>query len=115
MAIRPKKLVPGTLITDTATAVYTVPTNTTTKVYEIVLCNNDTSNTISVDLHMVDSGGSAEAKNRLYLGGTGGLNLAPRETKVIALEERMTQGDSLVVKASTTAQVSIRVSGDELA
>lgn len=115
MAVRPKKLIPGTLLTTSLATLYATPESNITKVFEIVLCNTDATQTVGVDIHFVDSGDGAGAKNKTFSEGVGGLNLAPLETKVIGLEQRMTAGDSIQAKASVTSLVSIRASGDEIA
>lgn len=115
MAIKPKKLITGTLLTDSHVALYTCGVNVVTKVYEIVLCNTSSTVTVGVEINFVDAGGSVGDQNRVFSSGVGGLNLLPLETRTIAMEERLTAGDFISAKASTTNLVSIRAAGDEQA
>jgi hypothetical protein len=112
MATTPKELVAGTLLTNSLVTLYTSPANTTAKIYEFVFCNSDTTNTIGVTLHLIESGDTAADKNKVL--DENGFFLAPYETRVFSSEQRLRNGGFLQAKADTTGKVSIRVSGDEV-
>ena len=89
MATTPKELIDGVLLTDSLATLYTVPTNTTAKLYELILHNTDTSNAIGVTLHLIQSGDTAADKNKIF--SEEGEILAATETKIIGMEQRLSR------------------------
>lgn len=59
-----KRLVSGSQIAATATTYYTTPANTKAKITAFTLCNTTGTNR-TVDVHLVPSGGSADATNQV--------------------------------------------------
>ena len=109
MAVTPRLLITGTLLTDAAATLYTVGDNVVSRVNEIILCNTDTA-TRTVDLHIIDSGDTLAAKNQVL----DGLALAAGETRFIGLDQVMVSGDFIQGLADVTSVVSIRASGIEV-
>lgn len=111
--LTPKRLVTPAQLTGSATTLYTVPTGTTTQIKQIILCN-DTTSAVTATLYLVPTGGSAGVTNLI-------LNAKAIPTDgsplIYAFDEGliMNAGDTLQGLASTTAQVTYHVTGDELA
>ncbi len=112
MATTPKLIVDGTLLTATLATLYTAPSSTTAKIFEIVLCNTSPSATAGVTLHFISNGDTAADKNKAF--SEGGFKLLPNETRIIGLEQRLPAGYFIQAKSDITDLISIRVSGDEV-
>ena len=111
MAVTPKLMVTGTLLTASLATLYTTPVNTVSKVNEIILTNHDTS-ARTVALNMVPSGGSAGDANEII--DATGWTLAAGETRFIGMDQVFEAGGFLQAVSDVTAKVSIRVSGIEI-
>jgi hypothetical protein len=115
MATTAKLLVDGTLLTAALVTLYTTPANTTSKIYEIVLCNTGTVATVGVTMHLVSNGDTAADKNKIMSeDGPGATILIPGETRLVGSEQRIPAGYFIQAKADTTDLISIRISGDEV-
>jgi len=115
MATTMKKIVQGVTLPSTVGQLgsYSVPSNTTTEVREIVLCNTHTS-AVGVKLYLVENGGSPGVSNQIFdYNGSDGLVLAPSETQTWNIEEIMTAGGEIHGVASVAGVVSVRISGIE--
>lgn len=112
MATTPKLLVDGTLLTASLVTLYTTPVNTTSKIFEIVLCNTSTTTTAGVTIHLVANGDTAADKNKIAA--EEGFKLIPNETRLLGLEQRMPAEYFIQAKSDVTDIISIRVSGDEV-
>jgi len=111
MAVTPKLMVTGTLLTNALVTLYTVPDNTLGKVNEIVFTNHDTV-ARTATLHFIDSGGSAEDKNELI--DPTGWTLAPGEVRFVGMDQVLETGDFIQSLADVTLKVSIRITGIEI-
>jgi tetrahydromethanopterin S-methyltransferase subunit D len=110
-----KRLWVPTLITTSATVLYTVPGATKARIRQVLLMN-DHSAVVTVDLHLVPSGGSPSATNKMFKGSTPyGLYLKDGETKILEIDEILEAGESVQLIASTTNKISCRGSGLEVA
>jgi hypothetical protein len=109
MAVTPKLLIAGTLLTDAAVTLYTAGDNIVSRVNEIILCNTDTG-ARTVDIHMIDSGDTLDDKNKIV----SALAIAAGETRFIGLDQIMGAGDFIQALADVTLKVSIRASGIEV-
>ena len=106
--------VPG-LVTDSLATIYTVPGSTKAEGIVIGLMNDDTQD-ITVDIHIVPSGGSASATNKRLKGSSpNGLYLTPGETIDVLLPDVLETGEFIQLVASVTNKVSYRISGMEVA
>lgn len=109
MAVTPKRLVPGSALTNALATYYTVPASTTVIAKELVLCNTDVV-THTVDLHIVPNGGTAVAANQILQN----IALTNGETKIYSLSSVMEIGATIQASADAGAVVSIAVSGVEI-
>lgn len=107
--ITPKRLVAGSALTDSLATYYTSGTATTAIVKEITFCNTHTS-AITVDMHIIPTGGSAAVANQIFQD----LALQAGETKKFSVSEVMPSGSFIQASASTAAKVSFSVSGVEV-
>jgi hypothetical protein len=104
-----KELKEVTGLTATAATLYTVPASTTTTVKTILL-SNYTSTDRSVTLHLVPSGGSAAAGNKIL----GEVNVPANTTTTIDTAIIMPTGAFLSGLASVTTSVNVHISGVEI-
>jgi hypothetical protein len=102
-----KKLVKGTLLTDSAVTLYTVTTPViSATIKEILFCNTHTT-PVTVSFHVVATGDSADESNAEFYEFT----LRAKETRLIGRNCVMEDGDTIQALASVTSKVSINVSG----
>jgi len=87
---------------------YTVPASTTTIVKQIALCNTSASN-ITIDVHLVPSGGTAGAANALVYN----LAVDSLSTLFVNVAAVMDVGDFISAKANVAASVTMHSFGIE--
>lgn len=111
MAINPKRLVEGTVLTASAVTQYTAPGLTKT-VIKKVTATNTTSSAQTVTLYLIPSGGTAGAANTNTIVQTipanSGLELYLAENHVLE------PGDFIQALASATASITLMASGIEV-
>jgi hypothetical protein len=90
---------------------YVVPASTTDKLYEFIFCNSHTA-AVGVTIHLVPSGGSATAANKILDSTNYVLN--PGETRRFGLEQRMATGAQIFGTATVTGVVSVHLAGDRV-
>ena len=111
MAVTPKLMVTGTLLTNALATLYTTPVNTVSKVNEIILTNHDTV-ARTVAMNMIDLAGSASDANEVI--DATGWTLSAGETRFIGLDQVLEAGGFIQALADVTSVVSIRISGIEI-
>lgn len=104
-----KELKAVTGLTASAATLYTVPASTTTTVKTILL-SNYTSTDRSVTLHLVPSGGSAAAGNKIL----GEVTVTANTTTTIDTAIVMPTGAFLSGLASATTSINVHISGVEI-
>lgn len=109
MAITPKEMTAGTLLTATAATLYTVPANTSARVNEMLLCNTDTS-ARTFTFYMIASGDSAAAKNTIF----SGVTIGPGETRTLGLDQVLPAASFIQGLADVTSKIAVRISGVEI-
>ena len=95
------------VLTATINTVYTCPVNTRTFIKDINVCNT-TGAAITVNVHLVPSGGAADTTNALVYGYSIAANSYWQRTG----SQIMNAGDTIQAKASTTG-TTITISGGE--
>lgn len=114
MAVNPKSLVDGVVITDSLVTLYTTPALTKTRVSEIAMTNSHTS-AVTVSAHAIPAGGSAGIANRILQGvSPDGTVLSAGETLILGLSMVLEAGGFLQFVAGVTGVVGLRVSGTEI-
>jgi len=111
MTVKAKALVPSTMLTTAAVVLYTVPASTKALIQKMTCVNNDTV-ARTVTIHLVAEGQSATSTNMLIKA----LPIAAGYTADIsdAAAHLLEVGGTIQALASTSAVVSIRVSGVEI-
>ena len=112
MAATNKVLVDGVVLTNAISLLYTVASNVaTTRIVAFTVTNDDVAAVITYDLHIVPSGDSADASNRLVKEAV----LSPKESDQPSaiLNQLVPTGGSIQALASTTLKISVRASGIE--
>ena len=104
-----KELTAVTGLTASAATLYTVPASTTTTVKTILL-SNYTSTDRSVTLHLVPSGGSVAAGNKVL----GEVTVFANTTTTIDTAIVMPTGAFLSGLASATTSINVHISGVEI-
>jgi hypothetical protein len=104
-----KQLAAVTGLTATAATLYTVPASTTTTVKTILL-SNYTATDRSVTLHLVPSGGTVAAGNKIL----GEVNVPANTTTTVDTAIIMPTGAFLSGLASTTSAINVHISGVEI-
>jgi hypothetical protein len=94
-------------ITGTIATLYTTPARVRTFVKDLNICNT-TAGAVTVDVHLVVSGGSATTANAILYGYSIAANTTYRWTGV----QIMNEGGTIRIKASTTG-LTITASGAE--
>lgn len=109
MAITPKRLVPGSQIAATATTYYTA-TNVRARIDSFSLTNT-TAGAITVTVHLVPSGGTADSTNCIL----SSYSIAAGQTYVPpgAIGQWLEEGGTLQASASAATSVALVVSGVE--
>ena len=105
--ITPTKL-GQTVMTTSATTLYTVPASTRTFVKDIDIVNTDGTG-VTFDIYLVPSAGTASTANALFYQQpiTGKQNIQWNGTQIL------NAGDTIQVKASAASSITITVSGGE--
>lgn len=111
MTVTPKKLFTPALLTTSLATYYTAPTNTKTLLKKVTLTNTS-ANAETVDLHLVETGGSAGDANKIL----DGVAIGPGKTYEVYEAEGhiMNSGDFIRALASTVSVVNIQISGVEI-
>ena len=104
--ITPAKLAQAA-ITGATTTVYTVPASTRTMVKEIDICNT-TAGALTINVHLVPSGGAARTANALLYG----VSIAANTTLQWSGVQVMNAGDTIQVQASGLG-LTVTASGGE--
>ena len=104
-----KELTPVTGLTASAATLYTVPASTTTTVKTILLANY-TSTDRTVTLHLVPSGGSVAAGNKIL----GEINVPANTTTTVDTAIMLPTGAFISGLASATTSVNVHISGVEI-
>lgn len=109
MAITPKRLVNGSQLTN-AVATYYTATNVSTRIDACALTNT-TAGAVTATLHLVASGGSASASNRVL----DAYSIAAGQTYVPpgVIGQWIEEGGTLQALASANTSISIVCSGVE--
>lgn len=109
MAITPKRLVSGSLLTTSAATYYTA-TGVKTRIDACALTNTS-GGAVTATMHLVPSGGSAAASNRIL----SARSIAAGATLVVpgAIGQWLEDGGTLQALAGTGAAVSLVASGVE--
>jgi hypothetical protein len=108
-AMRGQLLYSGQLSTTSATSVYTVPANSTTKVTTGTLCNTTTS-AVTVTVSLLKSGDTADGTHRII----SGYSLAANDTLSLRdylMGAMLAEGESVNVQAGTGAAVDVVLTG----
>lgn len=104
--ITPAKLAQAAITAGTTT-IYTVPVSTRTMIKEMDICNT-TAGTLTLNAHLVPSGGSATTANALFYGASISANTTLQWSGVQVLNA----GDTIQVQGSGLG-LTINVSGGE--
>ena len=111
MAIKiSKRLVDGSQLTTGAATYYTTPANTRTKIEACVLTNTSGANR-TVTMHLVPSGGSASASNRILSAYT--VNAGASYSVDEAINQVLETGGTLQALSDGATAVSLVASGSE--
>lgn len=103
------------VLTNSAATYYTVPASTSAKDITFDFYNADTVNSIGITAYLVPSGGSASATNTIFSETSpGGLILAPNEWRSVPLDQALSAGDFIQLKASITAKISCHITITEV-
>ena len=106
---RPKKLYgaqPGT----TDTTLYTVTAPVQYTIVKEILVTNVTSAQATLDISLVDSGGSVADSNKIGKG----LSFAPNSITSISIAQVLDVGGFISAKQGTSAALTVRISGIEV-
>lgn len=103
-----KILFRGAVPTTAGAAEYTVPTGYRTIAREINICNT-TTGALTISIHFVASGGSADTTNAIVYG----MNVAPNGVLDLSGEHILTAGDFIQVVGSASG-LSMYGSGEEI-
>lgn len=108
MAIRTARLFSPAYLGNSATTLYTVPTNSTVRLQALTLANTDTEGRL-VTVYLVPSGGGAGTGNIVVPGRV----IAPGDSFVVtpAIGHTMSGGDKLVGVADVASKVVAHGSG----
>jgi hypothetical protein len=106
-----KRVTPAQL-TGSVTTLYTVPASTTTYVRSIIL-TNDTTSAVTATIHLVPTGGSADATNILINAKAIPTDGSPLVYNFGEDQVVLEAADTIQGLASTTTQVNYFISIDE--
>jgi hypothetical protein len=111
MATTPKRLVSGSQLTTSAATYYTAATSTKTRISAFT-ATNTSAGAVTMTVHLVASGGSASASNKV----ADVVSLAANETKAIvgAIGHVIEAGGTIQALASANTSITIVVSGYEI-
>lgn len=109
MAVTPKRLVPGSQIAASATTYYTA-TNVKARIDAIALTNT-TEGAITATVHLVPSGGTADATNCIL----SAYSIAAGATYVVpgAIGQWLEEGGTVQALASAATSITLVASGVE--
>ena len=96
----------------TLTTVYTVPAGMTGIITTMSFCNTDSTNTASISMYFVPSGGLASAANQIFTNLANGLNVLPGETVIVNPGHYLAAGATIQIQASNVNLVGCTISGD---
>ena len=109
MAYTEKRIVPGSLLTDSAATYYTATAPVLkTVIKEMTFCNVHTS-AVTITVYIVPSGGAADNANAEFYTAT----LQAKETKIFGRTSVMETGDFIQALASVASKVAFSASGVE--
>lgn len=111
MAVKFKKLVDGTQLGTTSSTLYTAPALTTTQIHDVTVCNTSTT-AKTIDVYVVESGGSVSDTTTVIDGKTIGAKETVTLTDLIGVV--LDPADTLRALASAATSVSIQASGVEI-
>lgn len=103
-----KILFRGSVPTSAGTAEYTVPTGYKTTVKEINICNT-TAGSLTISIHFIPSGGSADTTNAILYG----HQVSPNSALDLSGEHILNVGDFIQVVGSGSG-LSMYASGEEV-
>jgi len=111
MAIKFKKFVDGTELATTSSTLYTAPANTTSQIQDVTVCNTGTA-AVTVDIYVVESGGSVGDPTTVIDGKT----IGAKETQTLSdlTGVVLETADTLRGLASVATTLSIQASGIEI-
>lgn len=109
MGTTPKRLVSGSQLTNSAATYYTA-TNCKTRIDAMTILNN-TAGAITVDLHLVPSGGTADATNQIL----DDYSIAAKTAYVVlpAIGHWLEDGGTIQALASANTSLTMVASGIE--
>jgi len=111
MTVTPKKLFTPALLTASLATYYTAPASTKTVIKKATLTNIGTD-AETVDLHLVETGGTAGTANKIL----DGQPIGPGKTfEIYEIEGHiLNAGDFIRSLCSTVSKVNIQISGVEI-
>jgi hypothetical protein len=95
------------LLTASYVQIFQVGSGATTIVKQIMVCNTDSSATITFSLCLLPAGTPAEPNDLIF----SAVALDPGETRLINLSLVMGAGEGIYGKASTANKITITISG----
>lgn len=107
MTTSAQSLVPSTTLTDTADVYYTSD-SVKTILDKVTVCNPTNAFNVTIDVHLVPSGGAPSAANLIVVGKTVFTNTTYTFPEVVG--HVMGAGETLAVKCTNTEAI-LRVSG----
>lgn len=109
MPIAYKTLYHGLIGVTTVVTLYTAPALTEAVLSKIRFKNNSTSASVSVNIYITPTSGTAEATSNILET----ILLGPGESAVLKGPEELAPGETIKVVASVASILTIRVSGGE--
>lgn len=109
MAYTEKRVVAGSLITNSIATYYTVPASATAIIKEMTVCNTDASTPYTFSLYIVPSAGTYGDANVEFKS----VTLQPLETRIFSRTCVMAASSTIQAIASTTSKIALSVSGVE--
>lgn len=105
----PKRLIsPAFLSTSASSALYTVGSNTTTMVKQILIANTS-ANATTVNIYLVPSGGSAGPTNLVFPS----VSISGNSTITFDLNQALNTGDAIYASAAAASAVTMMATGYE--
>jgi hypothetical protein len=104
-----KELVPARSLPLTASAIYNVPSATTSVIKQIIV-GNTTATDLTATIYFVPSGGSPTVSNSMFPE----IIISSNTSVTIDISSVLTANSSIFAKASASASVNIHVSGVEV-
>ena len=103
-----KVLIDGVQLTTVLADLFSDTTNVLTRIVGFVV-TNDGVGAVTYDLHIVPSGGTADATNRIIKART--LLASESDTPAEPINELVPDGGSIEMKASANTSIAVRASG----